>query len=314
MDERKNTEELAKSYEYCRKIMRDRAKSFYEAFRQLPEERFSGVAALYAFNRYADDLADGDSFGNPPENPLLALEKLENHLRTLYHGGVQSESPCLEPFWLAFEDTVSSWGVPLSPLLLQLEGQKSDVVFDELVTMKDLMNYSRKVAGSVGLMMVPLLAADEKLAEDALFLKACEDLGIGMQLTNILRDVGEDLRERGRVYLPTKMLRAHGLDQQTLFRLSTGEELTEDAVPQSFITLAEDLMSLADGYYESIRGYLSYFHPAARTPLLAAALLYQGIHGAIRRSHYNVFTKRCYTDALTRAKLVLKAKGMVDLL
>ncbi len=313
MEKERKEDVLQRSYEAAEDIMKQRAKSFYEAFKRLPEESFLGVCALYAFNRYADDLADGNAFGKTREERLLALEELERNVKNLYHEEDHS-SPLEESFWPAFQDTVTSWGIPLNALLNQIEGQKSDLSFQEMKTMEDLMEYSRKVAGSVGRMMVPLLAQDEKLAEDSAFLKTCEELGIGMQITNILRDVGEDLRERDRIYLPSDLLESYEIKEETLRSLSFGELSIEESLPSGFLPMAEHLMELANLYYEGIASYLHYFHPAARTPLLSAALLYQGIHGAIRKSNYNVFTKRCYTDPLTRAKLVLKAKSLVDLL
>ncbi len=135
-----------------------------------------------------------------------------------------------------------------------------------------------------------------------------------MQITNILRDVGEDLRERDRIYLPSDLLESYEIKEETLRSLSFGELSIEESLPSGFLPMADHLMELANPLYEGIASYLHYFHPAARTPLLSAALLYQGIHGAIRKSRYNVFTKRCYTDSMTRAKLVLKAKSLVDLL
>lgn len=313
MGKERKADVLQRSYEAAEDIMKQRAKSFYEAFRRLPEERFQGVCALYAFNRYADDLADGDAAAKTRKERLLALEELERNVKNLYHDEAIYSS-LEESFWPAFLDTVTSWGIPLDPLLLQIEGQKSDLSFQEIKIMKDLKEYSRKVAGSVGRMMVPLLALDEKLAEDPNFLLACEELGMGMQITNILRDVGEDLRERNRIYLPSEFLETYGITKETLRSLSFGEQTTEDSLPSGFIQMADHLMELANPLYEGIASYLHYFHPAARTPLLSAALLYQGIHGAIRKSRYNVFTKRCYTDSMTRAKLLLKAKSLVDLL
>jgi len=313
MEKERTADVLQLSYEAAEDIMKQRAKSFYEAFKRLPEERFLGVCALYAFNRYADDLADGDAAAKTREERLMALEELERNVKNLYSDECMGSS-LEESFWPAFQDTVTSWGIPLNALLNQIEGQKSDLSFQEMKTMEDLMEYSRKVAGSVGRMMVPLLAQDEKLAEDSAFLKTCEELGIGMQITNILRDVGEDLRERDRIYLPSDLLESYEIKEETLRSLSFGELSIEESLPSGFLPMAEHLMELANLYYEGIASYLHYFHPAARTPLLSAALLYQGIHGAIRKSNYNVFTKRCYTDPLTRAKLVLKAKSLVDLL
>lgn len=313
MEKERKEDVLQRSSEAAEDIMKQRAKSFYEAFRRLPEERFQGVCALYAFNRYADDLADGNAFGKTREERLLALEELERNVKNLYHEEDHS-SPLEESFWPAFEDTVTSWGIPLDALLLQIEGQKSDLSFQKIITLEELKEYSRKVAGSVGRMMVPLLALDEKLAEDPEFLRSCEELGIGMQITNILRDVGEDLRDRDRLYLPSDLLEVYGIKEDILRELSLKEAFTEESLPGGFIPMVEHLMDLANPLYEGIASYLPYFHPAARTPLLSAALLYQGIHGAIRKSRYNVFTKRCYTDSMTRAKLVLKAKSLVDLL
>ena len=306
----KEGDALQKAYLEAASIMKHRAKSFHEAFKHLPRDRYLGVCALYAFNREADDLADDEKRGLSLQEKEEGLDALEERLQAFYgRGSIPTQR--LPTYWPALEDTLARFQVPITPLLSQLEGQRSDLYQREMETFSDLLLYSRQVAGSVGLMLLPLLVKDQNSLKDQAFLTASEDLGVAMQLTNILRDVGEDLRDRQRLYLPKDLLVAHDLSLDTLQALAkTPGDRVEEAIPESFKTLFDGVHEEARKRYRAFRPFLKYVHESAQMPLLSAALLYEAIGDVAKAAQYNVFTKRNYTDAWTRGKLLLKAAAL----
>src|SRR5699024_3509796 len=119
-----------------------------------------------------------------------------------------------------------------------------DILGYKVVDMADLGAYASNVAGSVGEMLLQLLV-DEATEIDQAMRQAAIDLGIGMQLTNILRDVGEDYRERQRIYLPQTLLDLYGVDEAMIKRLSYHDE---EEIPQNFIDLWEHIYQIGDQY------------------------------------------------------------------
>lgn len=304
---------LTVSYDDAEHIMKKRATSFYQAFRHLPYERFQSVAAVYAFCRYADDTVDADIDGQNKEKVLIALDELEEWLKSLYDSSLPPLDLPGQSWTFAFIDTIRRYSIPIDSFLLQIEGQRSDANFHDLQTLEDLILYSKRVAGSVGTMMLPILADQQEYASDPDFIAACENLGIGMQITNILRDVGEDLRTRDRMYLPADLLKEYGIKRTDLEALAvySDAELVEGKIPKPFIKLWEVLSLQADTYYQDYEKFLDYFHPACRLPIVAAALSYHAITDAVREASYNCFTKRCYTSLATRESLIKQASDFV---
>jgi phytoene synthase len=324
---------LEHSFEAARTIMQTQAVSFYQAFKGLPEDRFKAVTAVYAFCRYADDLVDegGDA-------ALPRLDDLEESIHMLFSSagssgvgmGMCSELPSETdgkysslhpdapethteagadliaptlPWWPSFVDSVRTYGVQEHGLLMQIQGQRMDADFHDIQSTAELVEYSRLVAGSVGLMLVPILVTDRSSIEDEDFMRSCEELGIAMQITNILRDVGEDLRERNRIYIPRDVLDSHGVTRKQLSELAR-QSTPNPIIPRNFIALWEQLAQLADRFYLPYQQHIEMFHTSARTPLITAAKLYQAIEEAVRDQSYNCFTKRCYTSTATRLRIV----------
>lgn len=290
---------LSASYKASENTMAKASKSFYQAFRLLPKETFEGVAALYAYNRYVDDIADSGDLTQ--EEALGKLDDLEAQILNI-------ETSEEEPFawWLAFKDTVSTYQVSTDALLKQIQGQRMDILGHEVVDMADLVAYASNVAGSVGEMLLPLLV-DKPTEIDQAMRQAAIDLGIGMQLTNILRDVGEDYRERQRIYLPKNLLDLYGVDQAMIKQLS----YEGGTIPQNFIDLWEHLAQIADRYYYSIEPFLKDFSQVAQLPILTSAYIYHGIGDAVRKANYNCFTQRNYTSSVERARLIYQAKKVL---
>lgn len=303
---------LTTSYHAAEEILKDRATSFYQAFHQLPTERFQGVAAVYAFCRYADDTVDQASL-RQKGSELEQLDRLEAKLRAMYTEQHNWELSDDQPWWPAFADTVRRFAIPIDSFLHQIEGQRRDADFSDVQTMGELLEYCRLVAGSVGTMLLPLLVADDADLDNSEFVHACQSLGVGMQITNILRDVGEDLKTRNRIYLPADLLKEYRITRVELLELAacTDESRLQAAIPQSFILLWERLAMLADEYYFEYENWISWFHPSCQIPLTSAALVYRAIADAVRGQSYNCFSKRCYTDAATRAVLIASATKRV---
>ena len=246
---------LFQSYQISLQIMKERATSFYEAFSLLPEDRFRGVAALYAFCRTVDDLVDFQEQSSK-DNIYTSLEELSQDLENMNPDSKYS-------WWPSFLDTIDRFNIPDKPFLDQIQGQMMDLEFKPFKNTSDFISYCKLVAGSVGKMMAPLLASEE----NPQLLQACEDLGVAMQITNILRDIGEDYQTRDRLYLPLDLLeeaKLNPLDLQIFF---------SDSPSYEFIELWEELAKLADSYYSSIVAVLPYFREDSQLPVLCAALI-----------------------------------------
>ncbi|MFW5411785.1 phytoene/squalene synthase family protein [Aerococcus urinaeequi] len=291
---------LKASYLACENIMAKESKSFYQAFHLLPREAFQGVAALYAYNRYVDDVADSDRFSK--EVALDELKKLEDKILHL-----DTSEDVEADWWMAFKDTVLTCKVSTTALLKQIQGQRMDILGHKVVDMADLVAYSSNVAGSVGEMRLPLLVDKDTPISETLR-QAAIDLGIGMQLTNILRDVGEDYRDRQRIYLPQTLLDAYNVDEAMIKRLSYHDE---EEIPQNFIDLWEHIYQIGNQYYDSIKPVIKDFSQVAQLPILSSAYIYHGIGNAVRKANHNCFTKRNYTNNIERMRLIYQARKVL---
>ncbi|WP_158506668.1 phytoene/squalene synthase family protein [Treponema sp. OMZ 838] len=310
---------LEQSYRAARILIKNRAKSFYRAFSRLSEERFNAVAAVYAFCRYADDLVDDVFASRTAAQTEALLENLEKTVLSLYGGRVQDASrtadealkTSMEEWLPALTDTVQRFSIPKDGFLAQIRGQYLDLHFQDIKTSDELIEYCRLVAGSVGLMLAPILA-DEKINPcDEDFLSACENLGIGMQITNILRDIGEDILTRNRIYLPQDMMITHNLTKDDILHMSKAAVQGNIAIPAQFTALWEELSRLGTGFYNDYVRYLMYFQSSCRLSVAAAALIYQAIEDEVRKNGYNCFSRRCSTSKLTKFKLILKATQLI---
>ena len=296
------------SYQAAEEVMRKNASSFYAAFKKIEHAKFLDIAAVYAFCRYADDLADTESQSEARRLQLLNL--LEEDVKSLYMGSNQSDNYKKYAWWLAFENAVRVRQIPINALLEQIDGQKSDFNFKEIDDKSDLILYCKKVAGTVGLMLAPMLRGEKA---DERYESICEDLGIAMQITNILRDVGEDLRNRNRIYLPKSFMKKYGVTKEELENLSV--------VPNSFnkgysffkpklkvsdkiVHLWEEMALLSEYYYDEFYNHLYMFSSDALFPVTAAAVFYQAILDEVRKNHYDCFTRRCYTSTKRKSELL----------
>lgn len=258
------------AYTQCREIAREAAKTFYYGSLFLPREKRLATWAIYAFCRIADDIADEpDVYGDRHE----ALAAWNEALRATYSGHPQGA------VMTAWAHMLNRFDVPIEPALELLQGVAMDLDGTCIETFDDLRLYCYRVAGTVGLLMAPILGYTHPAA-----LEAAVDLGIAMQLTNILRDIGEDAAA-GRIYLPAEDLRRF---------ICTREALRGGTVTESFIKLMEFQIARAEEYYQrGLRGIV-YLQADARLAIALSASLYRKILHRIRRNEYDVFRRRAH--------------------
>lgn len=261
---------LTQAYEYCRAVAREVARTFYYGSLFLPAPKRRAAWALYAFCRTADDIADeGDLY----PDALGELARWRHALIETYAGRPRG------PVMRAWADMLDRYPVPVEPALELLDGVALDVRGARFATFAELRQYCYAVAGTVGLLMTSILGY-----HDAEALPLAVDLGIAMQLTNILRDIGED-GARGRVYLPDDELAAFGCTREGLMRGKGGPRFRELMVFQ--IARAEEF------YERGMRG-VSLLDSDGRLAIALSSRLYRAILTRIRRNDYDVFTRRAH--------------------
>jgi len=180
---------LEEAYAEVERVTRREAKNFAYGIMVLPREKRRAIAAIYAFARSVDDVADG---GLPPEEKRARLEELRAEL----------DGDSVAPLFVALRDARERFGIPRDPLAALVDGGLQDLEQSTYADFDALRGYCEKVAGAVGLACVPVYGSDD--TEHAM------TLGIALQLINIVRDFDED-RWLGRVYLPQDELAAFGV-------------------------------------------------------------------------------------------------------
>jgi phytoene synthase len=183
---------VEEGYRTCEAVTRARAGNFYYGIRLLPAPKRRAMCAVYAFARRVDDIGDGTE---PAERKLALLGVARSQL----------ETPDGDVRILALADTERRFALPHAALEDLLAGVEMDVRGETYETFEELVAYCRRVAGSIGRLSLAIFGTSDRERAEPL----ADDLGVAMQLTNILRDVREDL-DRGRVYLPREDLNRFG--------------------------------------------------------------------------------------------------------
>ncbi|HTU87945.1 MAG TPA: squalene/phytoene synthase family protein [Solirubrobacteraceae bacterium] len=194
--------EVEHAYRACEEITRVEAANFYYGIRLLPRDKRQAMSAVYAFARRVDDIGDGDA--DAPAK-LDALAQARAGLAAVSGGadrpGGSGGARSSDPVMIGLADAHRRFNLPLEALDLLIDGVELDVRDTRYETFDDLVVYCRDVAGSIGRLCLAIFTAGQANGHGAL----ADDLGVAMQLTNILRDVREDY-ENGRVYLPAEDL------------------------------------------------------------------------------------------------------------
>jgi phytoene synthase len=192
------------AYRRCEQITRHEAANFYYGIRLLPRPKRQAMSAVYAFARRVDDIGDGNLDRDAQLSALARERSMLAALDSIAHPPcAHPTQPSDDPVLVGLAAARRRYDLPLDALELLIEGVELDVLGTRYETFEDLVAYCRRVAGSVGRLCLAIFAEGANTNGGA---PLADDLGVAMQLTNILRDVRED-RERGRMYLPAEDLR-----------------------------------------------------------------------------------------------------------
>lgn len=273
---------LKDAYSTCRAITRYHAKTFYMATRFLPNRKQRGIFAIYALCRYIDDMVD-------EAEDLLRKEKIayydikrkldawKRKLEDTYNGKEHDDE-----ILIAFSDVLRRYHIPISLPFELLDGVSMDLHKNRYKDFNELYNYSYKVASVVGLMTSEVFGYEDPRALDHAI-----ELGIAMQLTNILRDVGEDLT-KNRIYIPQKDLSRFKVSEEDLFAHKMND---------NFKALMEFQVYRARSFYRQAEAGIPMLSKDSRLPVYLAHYNYSGILKKIETNDYNVFTTRAYLSA-----------------
>jgi phytoene synthase len=283
------SEAVRKDFIECRSYTRQFAKTFYFASHVLPREKRMAAYALYAFCRYADEVTDSNGAAADPRGALRELAFLRDRLAVLY-----SSVDVRSPRFLAFQATVRRYGIPQEHFLDLIRGVKMDLMKKRYRNFNELDEYCYCVASTVGLIMTKVFGAvDEERSLDH-----AAELGKAMQLTNILRDVGEDYR-RGRLYLPTEEMEHFGVREQDL---QTGN------VTPEFVELMKFQIRRAKVFYESAEaGIPRLTDDGSRFCVRLMSRTYAQILSAIEANGYDTLSRRAFVPLRTKLHIGARA-------
>ncbi|MFE7544056.1 phytoene/squalene synthase family protein [Streptomyces platensis] len=282
---------LREAYAHCRRLNARHGKTYFLATRLLPAARRPAVHALYGFARWADDIVDDPATGHTPADRAQALDTLHRCLEDGLRGGGSSE-----PVVRAVAHTAAVYGIDHRHFADFMASMRSDLTVTDYPTYADLRRYMHGSAAVMGLQMLPVLGTVVPQEEAAPHAAA---LGIAFQLTNFLRDVGEDL-DRGRVYLPADLLAAHGVDR-ALLRWSRDTGRPDPRITAALQAAAE----LTRGVYREAQPGLALLDPVSRPCIRTAFVLYGAILDAVRDDGYAVLHRRAVVSRRRRAATAL---------
>lgn len=257
---------LQEAYRVCRQLTRHHSKSFFFSTQFLPAEKRSGIHALYAFCRSSDDTVD-----MALDHPAHALAEWVRQVRL-------SSPPPHNPVLLAWHDTRTRHNIPTTLEDELLAGVAMDLTINRYATFNDLWLYCYRVASVVGLLSMCILGATPGAEPYAI------KLGVALQMTNILRDVGEDA-QRGRVYLPEEDMARFGVSDHDILTGTQNERFT--ALMRYEIARTHRL------YEESWPG-IALLPTDSRFAVGIASQVYRGILDKVEENNYDVFTRRAH--------------------
>jgi phytoene synthase len=275
---------LAQAYEACRQETAEWAKTFYLGTLLMPAAKRRAIWAIYVWCRRTDELMDSAEAQARPVAELAGrLDRWEERTRKLFAGVVH------DGLDLVMHDTIERYPQPLQAYLDMIEGQRMDLNQHRYESLEQLELYCYRVAGTVGLMTQEVMGLDPAYttapwSDRPDTSSAAVALGIANQLTNILRDVGED-RSRGRIYLPQEDLARFGYSE---------EQLMAGVVNDNWRALMRFQLERARLWFARSEAGVRWLAPDARWPVWASLRLYRGILDVIEAHGYDVFNKRAY--------------------
>lgn len=273
---------LDTAYRRCEEITATEARNFSYGIKLLPGPKRRAMSALYALARRIDDIGDGEGARGQKLAALSGVRKDISALRT--------ESATDDPVLTAMADVYRRYQIPLSALDELVEGCEMDVTGTRYETFDQLVGYCRRVAGTVGRLSLAIYGSDWRGAESL-----ADDLGVALQVTNILRDIREDQRTMGRVYLPGDDLTRFGL----------GPEL--EGPEENLVALITFETARAEEWYERGLRLLPMLDRRSRACTAAMAGIYHRLLVSIRRDPAAVLHRRVSLPTWQKSAVALRA-------
>ena len=283
--------QLDQAYEICRKETQKWAKTFYLGTLLLPQEKRKAIWAIYVWCRRTDEIMDSVEASTKSQNELSDnLDEWEENTKDVFKGNIKSE---LDSVLL---DTIEKYPQSIQPYLDMIDGQRMDLNKFRYKDFDELKLYCYRVAGTVGLMTQNVMGIDSAYTSAPWSAmpdpsEAAIALGIANQLTNILRDVGED-RQRGRIYLPQVDIEKFNYSE---------EELLQGKINKQWKTLMSFQLTRAREWFQKSEDGIKWLSSDARWPVWTSLRLYRGILDSIERLDYDVFNNRAFVKNSVKA-------------
>jgi len=255
-------------HEYCQTKAAQSGSSFYYSFLFLPEERRRAITALYAFCREVDDVVDDCT---DPATARATLAWWRQELAAAFHGTPQ------HPVARALAEIAPRFNLAEARLAEIIEGMQMDLDLNRYPSFETLRQYCHRVAGVVGQLSAEIFGYQDRGTLDY-----AADLGLAFQLTNIIRDVGEDAR-RNRIYLPLDEIERHGV---------SAADITASRETDEFRRLIEFQIERAQGHYREAFAKLPAVDRRAQRAGIVMAAIYRTLLDEIRRDGCHVLTRR----------------------
>jgi phytoene synthase len=275
---------LDSAYQHCAELTYTHSRTFHMSSGLLPREMRAAARALYTFCRITDDIVDQPAAGTSVEMRLADLQSWRRRSLECCHGHAGDES---DPAILAWTDTRARYGIPKAYAEQLIEGVAQDMTHDRYANFDDLAHYCYLVASTVGLMTMHIVGYAGSHA-----IPYAIKLGVALQLTNILRDVGEDWA-KGRLYLPQDELAAYGV---------TEDEIAAGAVTARWRAFMRFQIDRARQLYAEAMPGIPLLGRDGQFAIAAAAVLYRDILTKIEENDYNVFDRRARTSAMEKVR------------
>ena len=283
--------QLDQAYETCRKETQQWAKTFYLGTLLLPIKKRKAIWAIYVWCRRTDEIMDSKEASSKSKDELSDnLDAWEENTKNVFKGNITSE---LDSVLL---DTINKYPQSIQPYLDMIEGQRMDLNKFRYKDFDELKLYCYRVAGTVGLMTQNVMGIDSAYTSAPWSAKpdpseAAIALGIANQLTNILRDVGED-RERGRIYLPQADIEKFNYSE---------EKLLKGEIDNQWKALMKFQLTRAREWFQKSEDGIKWLSSDARWPVWTSLRLYRGILDSIERLDYDVFNNRAFVKNSVKA-------------
>ncbi|MFI9007882.1 phytoene/squalene synthase family protein [Actinosynnema sp. NPDC053489] len=282
---------LRDAYRRCRALNAEHGRTYYLATRMLSPEQRPAVHALYGFARYVDDIVDDVHSG--PEHKAAELAVVEAAVASALERGTSSD-----PVLIALLDTARRYDIPSAWFRDFMVSMRMDLTVTDYATRADLLRYVHGSAAVIGLQVLPVLGTVVPREEAE---PAAAALGIAFQLTNFIRDVGEDL-DRGRVYLPADELAAFGVDRERLLRARAAGR-ADDRVREAL----RDQVARARRVYDEALPGIAMLAPRSRPCVSTAYRLYGRILDLVEDAGCDVLSRRVAVSNGRRLAVALPA-------